>query len=318
MRRANPSYNGKKTRAESKPRKGKERANPDSPSRLPRRERRRPQRRLADTIYEAAKARHQPDGLGSRGVRALRLQVYLRTLNSPVVDGRLDSGADITLLSEEEYLSWPKTERPIIREGMRMRLYHLTGETKVLGYVKFPLFAAADDGELVQFEVEAYVVRGMKVPLLLGEDFQTTYELGVSRTGSGDCKVTVGSSGRILSASSKRVTKPGFKIRRANNANTYRLPKTKAGARARARRFPGGPAEVYAAEDVVLAPQAVHNVSVSGAFEGRSDWLVEKVIMSGMDASLMASPTTWINSDDARIPIANPSTRPQFLKRGDV
>ncbi|KAL1669786.1 hypothetical protein GGF50DRAFT_43509, partial [Schizophyllum commune] len=318
MRRSNPHYNGKKARSEPRSDKGKGKEKAATPELLPRRERRRARRRLADAIYEAVKARHQPDGLGSRGVRALRLPVYLRTLNSPAVEGRLDSGADITLLSEDEYLSWPVKERPIIREGMRMRLYHLTGETKVLGYVKFPLFAEADSGELVRFDVEAYVVRGMKVPLLLGEDFQTTYELGVTRTGSGDCKVAVGSSGKVLSASSKRVSKPGFKIRRANNANTYRLPKTKAGARARARRFPGGPAEVCAAEDVVLAPHAVHNVPVMGAFEGRSDWLVEKVIMSGMDASLMASPTTWIDAEDARIPIANPSARPQFLKRGDV
>jgi hypothetical protein len=36
-------------------------------------------------------------------------------------------------------------------------------------------------GEILQLEAEAYVVKGMSVPILLGEDFQLNYELGVTR-----------------------------------------------------------------------------------------------------------------------------------------
>jgi hypothetical protein len=35
------------------------------------------------------------------------------------------------------------------------------------------------EGEVVCFELEVYIVRNMKVSLLLGEDFQAAYELGV-------------------------------------------------------------------------------------------------------------------------------------------
>lgn len=38
-----------------------------------------------------------------------------------------------------------------------------------------------EDGELFEAEAEAYIVPGMTVPILLGEDFQLTYELGVTR-----------------------------------------------------------------------------------------------------------------------------------------
>ncbi|KAJ7206986.1 hypothetical protein C8J57DRAFT_1541133 [Mycena rebaudengoi] len=37
------------------------------------------------------------------------------------------------------------------------------------------------EGEIIEVEVEAYVVKGMSVPILLGEDFQMNYELGISR-----------------------------------------------------------------------------------------------------------------------------------------
>jgi hypothetical protein len=47
-----------------------------------------------------------------------------------------------------------------------MCLYALTGEAKVLGYTRFSMFAQTADGSLVSFEVEAYVVRNMRVPLL--------------------------------------------------------------------------------------------------------------------------------------------------------
>ena len=47
---------------------------------------------------------------------------------------------------------------PRLREGMRMKLYHLTGGAKVLGYIKTELYALAQDESIVSFELEAYVV----------------------------------------------------------------------------------------------------------------------------------------------------------------
>jgi hypothetical protein len=45
-------------------------------------------------------------------------------------------------------------------------------------------------GEIIELEAEAYVVRGMSVPILLGEDFQLNYELGVSRNVERGSKIT--------------------------------------------------------------------------------------------------------------------------------
>ncbi|KAJ7123005.1 hypothetical protein C8R44DRAFT_621723, partial [Mycena epipterygia] len=121
-------------------------------------------------VLQARKARQLPDGLGSLGARALHVKVKVGSLDQEEVRGRMDSGADITLMSEEFWESIPDLPKP--REGIRMKLYHLTGQAKVLGYIKAPLFMISKEGEVISFEMEAYVVRNMRVPLLLGEDFQ--------------------------------------------------------------------------------------------------------------------------------------------------
>ncbi|KAI4294111.1 hypothetical protein K525DRAFT_160833, partial [Schizophyllum commune Loenen D] len=265
-------------------------------------------------VYTAQNLRERPEGFNSLGSRALRIQVCFNRLNTEPKEGRLDSGADITLLSEDELKSWENAPKP--KQGMRMKLFHLTGHAKVLGYVRFKMFALTEAGEFVQFTVEAYVVRGMKVPILLGEDFQSAYELGVRREASGKSEVLLGKTGKVIPASSSQDVKIGFNIQYAFSGQTYARSATRRRGQRRARRYPAGLTEVYAKEDKILAPGSVFNVPVTGPFEGRSDWLVEKIAIGGSD-SMMSAPTTWISSDDPKIPIANPSTRPHYLRAGD-
>ena len=63
--------------------------------------------------------------------------------------------------------------------GLGMKLYQLTGQARVLGYIKTTLFVQDMEGHYASFDLEAYMVKGMHIPLLLEEDFQLTYELGV-------------------------------------------------------------------------------------------------------------------------------------------
>lgn len=93
-------------------------------------------------------------------------------------------------MSEEFYQSIPHL--PKIKKGLHMKLYHLTGNAKVLGYICTQLFILATNGKIILFELEADIVRNIKVPLLVGEDFQTTYELGLDQLTSGHCEVQVG------------------------------------------------------------------------------------------------------------------------------
>jgi len=63
-----------------------------------------------------------------------------------------------------------------------MKLWQLTDKNSSLrGFVQIPIFMLTDDGITIESEAEAYVVPGMMVPILLGKDYQLTYEVGVMR-----------------------------------------------------------------------------------------------------------------------------------------
>ncbi|KAJ7244434.1 hypothetical protein B0H12DRAFT_1022481, partial [Mycena haematopus] len=170
-------------------------------------------------IYAARKMRQLPDGLGSLGSRALHVLARIGGLSITEINARLDSGADITLMSEF-WASIPGLPKP--REGLRMKLYHLTGQAKVLGYIKTLLYLVSKEGEVISFELEAYVVRNMKVPLLLGEDFQSTYELGIQRLATGHCDVQIGKTRHVVAASSAHAVDLGFEIRQASMAKSMK------------------------------------------------------------------------------------------------
>jgi hypothetical protein len=90
-------------------------------------------------------------------------------------------------MSEELWNKLP--DKPSIKEGLRMKLYQLTGQAKVLGYIKIILYVWDTEGTYASFDLEAHIVKGMHMPLLLGEDFQSTYKLGVKRFDSGHSKI---------------------------------------------------------------------------------------------------------------------------------
>ncbi|KAL1750048.1 hypothetical protein FB107DRAFT_189387, partial [Schizophyllum commune] len=122
-----------------------------------------------DKVFPAPRARSHPAGYNALDTNALTLPVRIGSPRGEQTHGRMDSGADITLMSEEFFEKVGTL--PPYKEGLRMKLYHLTGSAKVLGFTTFTMYARTKTKELVSFEVEAYVVRDMKVPLLLGEDF---------------------------------------------------------------------------------------------------------------------------------------------------
>jgi hypothetical protein len=261
-----------------------------------------------DSIVKAVRAKTHPPGLGSLGVRALHMKVAIGSPDAAAIKGRLDSGADITLMSEEYFLSLGYLPKP--REGLRMRLYALTGEARVLGFTKFTMYARAIDGALISFEVEAYVVRNMRVPLLLGEDFQMAYELGTTRYSSGHCEIRIGQTEHVIPASSAEAVDLGFEVRHVHAVRAKGFLRRTAARRERTRETKSGKEslpQVLAADDVLIQAGSVRNVRVIGPFTGRKLWIVEKVVISTEDCSVLAAPTTWVNSEHPYIPVANPS-----------
>ena len=145
------------------------------------------------------KKRFYPAGESSVGVSVLSVKGWVGNLDNPLTDLRLDSCADITLISAEYYDSLRAC--PPVQQGMRMRLWQLTDkDSKLRGFVRIPIFMVTDEGVTIESEAEAYVVPGMTVPILLGEDYQLTYEVGVTRNVEEGPRVHFGKSDYDIAA----------------------------------------------------------------------------------------------------------------------
>jgi hypothetical protein len=80
---------------------------------------------MTATVVPVAKVRSLPEGYGLLGTKALHIKVTGSSLEGEEIRGRLDSGADITLMLEEFWETL--IEKPPIKEGLRIKLYHLMG-----------------------------------------------------------------------------------------------------------------------------------------------------------------------------------------------
>lgn len=88
----------------------------------------------------------------------------------------VDSGSDITLISEKalrEMINGPKCRR-----GQRIQLIQVTGRTIIDGYVTVTISFETSEGP-VEMEVEAYVVKNMTSPFILGNDYADQFSLSI-------------------------------------------------------------------------------------------------------------------------------------------
>jgi len=133
-----------------------------------------------EKLFRIPKARSRPEGMSAIGVSVLSTRGFVGGLNNIEMDLQLDSCADITLISHKFYESL--TSKPSIKQGMRMCLWQLMDkDSQLKGFVHIPIYMTTVDGDILETEAEAYVVPNMTVPILLGEDYQQSYELGVTR-----------------------------------------------------------------------------------------------------------------------------------------
>lgn len=114
------------------------------------------------------------------GISVLAVQGWVGNLSNDPIHLRHDSCADVSLISLEYYKTL--VNPPAIKKGTKMNLWQLTDkDSKIEGYVSMPIFTLSEQNELIETEVEAYLVPLMSMPILLGEDYQLNYELTVKR-----------------------------------------------------------------------------------------------------------------------------------------
>ncbi len=85
----------------------------------------------------------------------------------------LDSGSDLMLVSKATLARLKKPPRIHSIRGFQLK--GVMGEARVKGYMNLKLWLWSEEGIWVEFLEEAWVLRDLKVPLLLGKDFHVNY-----------------------------------------------------------------------------------------------------------------------------------------------
>ena len=268
------------------------------------------------------KKRFYPTGESSVGVSVLSVKGWVGNLDNPLTDLRLDSCADVTLISSDYYDSLRAS--PPIQQGMRMQLWQLTDKnSKLRGFVRIPIFMMTEDGITIESEAEAYIVPGMTVPILLGEDYQLTYEVGVTRNVEEGPRIHFGKSGYEVSAKQVNRTDDFGRMRQsAHSVGRFirnKLHRRRKNKKHRQKvKFGLEEKVVRAKEDCRLRAHECKSIQVEGQLGEDRDWLVTKNLLSGADNSYFAVPNTLISASNPWVPVSNPSDRPRYIRKGEI
>ena len=167
------------------------------------------------------------------------------------------------------------------------------------------------------------MVPGMTIPILLGEDYQLTYEIAVTRNVEEGPWVQFGKSEYEIPARHvertkdfERLRQSGYSVGRFIRSKLHRRNKNK---RDRLKAKFGKEEKVMRAkEDYKLRPHKCKPIQVEGHLGEDRDWLVTKTLLSGTDDSYFAVPNTLISAANPWIPVTNPTNRPRYIRKGEV
>ncbi|KAF8185077.1 hypothetical protein K438DRAFT_1452286, partial [Mycena galopus ATCC 62051] len=270
--------------------------------------------------------RNPKSGESALGISVLSVKGWIESTEEQELDLRIDSCADISLVSEEFHalLRHP----PLIREGHHMNLAQLTDQgTSIKGYTKLKVFMPASSGEILESEVEAYVVKGMSVPILLGEDYQLNYELSVTQNVETGTKIGFGTSEfQVIATGVDHFAGMAqmHKIATGLTLHAGRLGQAKEHQRAkkqqRHRKLRNG-AEgrtVRADTNYRVKPHESRVIGLSGQFSEDKTWLVESNLLVNSDDLLFSVPKTLISARKPCVPVSNLSDQPRIIRKGEI
>jgi hypothetical protein len=140
------------------------------------------------------KLMERPKGCCFIGSKPSIVKAALGHIQGPETEVIIDSGSDITLVSRKAITTM--TPPPKEHTGKKVTLSQVTAKTSIQSFVDLPLFFETNNGP-VQVNVEAYVVKGMTTPLIMGNDFADQYSLSIERKG-GKSNLRFADTGRTI------------------------------------------------------------------------------------------------------------------------
>ncbi|EJD44648.1 hypothetical protein AURDEDRAFT_65097, partial [Auricularia subglabra TFB-10046 SS5] len=249
-----------------------------------------------------------PPGLASVGMSVLSAKGQLGGREEPIIVLRLDSGASISLIAED-FLKRMR-HPPKVHTGLKITLAQLTDQSpRIRGYVHLPVRVKAADGTTLIFTAELYVVPGMTVEVLLGEDFQLSNELSVLRSVDSGTRVKVGDTGFMFEASSTD------SLSEEQKRDIYRAD-----------------GSLRAWEDTLIPAETTVRVPVAGDLQQGREWYVERFLVPTTDEAFLTVPNTLLGTSTidagyaepgsigrrSTLPVSNPTKVPRLLRAGTL
>ncbi|KAF9011558.1 hypothetical protein BDZ89DRAFT_1047325 [Hymenopellis radicata] len=158
-------------------------------------------------LLELKKFMARPAGCTFLGSKATQTPAGVNGIGLDILDVIVDSGSDITLISEK---AWKQlTTHPRVHQGQKINLIQVTGATVINEFVKVDLYFETNKGP-VQVNVDAYIVKGMSSPFILGNDFADQYSLSIIRREDTGREVELMENGKTFQVKSCLAASPGL------------------------------------------------------------------------------------------------------------
>ena len=152
---------------------------------------------IAD-VLQLKPATGRPPGTTFLGSQPSQTKIRLNTPDGPEAPIVIDSGSNISLVSSKLLETMDPPLR--VREGQNIQINQVTGRSSTNRFVPMKLHFGTDEGP-VALDIEAYVVKDMNAPLILGNDFADQYSLSILRE-DGSTKLRLGNSSRTITMDS--------------------------------------------------------------------------------------------------------------------
>ena len=238
---------------------------------------------LKEPLIELHKYMARPPRCSFLGASAAHVPVNINLVTDNHSDIIVDSGSNITLISMKTLNTL--LEIPKIKKDQKINLVQVTGKSSISRYVNLDLYFHTPEG-LIKIKVEAYVIKGMTTPLILGNDFADQYSLAVNRL-EGRTFLEFGDSRRSLnivnSISPEQVDEGGhtFKVWRISLTNKGFLKKINHQRNQWIKhksKFQASNQNVRSKVKVVIPPETCVTVPVLANFPEKSEFLYVKKI----------------------------------------
>ena len=275
---------------------------------------------MSKPLVELKKHQARPPGCSFLGSQAAQVPATFNSMDKNLAKVIVDSGSDITLISQKlltEMLAQVK-----LRQGQKINLVQVTGNASISGYVDIDLYFHTPDGP-VKINVEAYVVKGMSTPFILGNDFADQYSISVIRK-EGNCFIEFGDSDRRMpvnnSVSPPFIDEEGhaFKLRVLNSST--RTIHRKNQRFKRKTKFRKTDRNVRSSVKIVIPPETSVAVPVLANFpSGLNCLYVEKVFSTNRNPDdVYAPPDSLILKEDPKLHVANFSATSVTIQTGQI